>query len=142
MLYHTLFESHMIYCCSVFGGIAKNHTDIIFRIQKHCVRILFGDREGYLKKSRTCARVREYNKQHLGLEYYKKENTKPLFHKNKILAFKNCYSYHTCLEIFKFLKFKVPRQIFEKLGLSKRNNEMLHDQKYDATRQLKFLSIH
>ena len=26
--------------------------------------------------------------------------------------------------------------------LQKRNNEMLHDQKYDARRQLKFLSIH
>ena len=29
----------------------------------------------------------------LGTSYYMKEHTKPLFHKHKILAFKNLYNY-------------------------------------------------
>ena len=35
----------------------------------------------------------------------------------------NIYNYHTCLEILKILKFRLPSQLFDLLNLSQRNNE-------------------
>ena len=50
------------------------------------MRILFGDKEAYLDKFKTACRTRPIETQILGTSYYMKEHTKPLFHKNKILA--------------------------------------------------------
>ena len=49
-LYFSLFESHLKYCLTVYGTASNCHTEKLFRIQKHCVRILFGNREEYLDK--------------------------------------------------------------------------------------------
>ena len=125
MLYHTLFESHMIYCITVFGGIANVYTEKLFRLQKHCMRILFGNRNAYLDKFRTCARAREYGNQILGSKFYMKEHTKPIFHKYGILAFKNCYSYHLCLQMFKLLVTQHPATIFKIIKQSTRNSGTL-----------------
>ena len=54
-LYHTLFESHLAYCISVWGDASSSVTKSIFTSQKHCIRILFGDKDAYLEKFRTCA---------------------------------------------------------------------------------------
>ena len=121
-IYYALFESHMRYCITVFGGASSSHLDKLFRIQKHCLRILFGDFEEYMQKRETCARTREYRKQTLGSDYYCKEHTKPLFHKLEILSFKNIYNYQTCLEMLKILKFRLPIQLYDLLKLSPRNN--------------------
>ena len=42
-LYHSLFESHLIYGISVWG--AQSHTVLyeLFTLQKHCIRTLFGN---------------------------------------------------------------------------------------------------
>ena len=64
-LYYALFESHMNYCLTVYGAASKNSTDKLFRVQKHCLRILFGNREEYLDKFNTCARTREFEAQRL-----------------------------------------------------------------------------
>ena len=40
-LYHTLFESHMTYCISVWGGQSFNTLNRLFVIQKRCIRMLF-----------------------------------------------------------------------------------------------------
>ena len=56
-LYFTLFESHLSYCISVWGGAAQCHLTPIWMSQKHCIRILFGDKEAYLNKFKTCARA-------------------------------------------------------------------------------------
>ena len=61
-LYFALFESHMTYYITVFGHANKKCVQKLFKVQKHCIRILFGDLD---------------------------EHTKPLFHKLGILAFKN-----------------------------------------------------
>ena len=45
-LYHTLYESHLTYGISVWGALSKNRLDPIFKTQKKCIRILFGDQEG------------------------------------------------------------------------------------------------
>ena len=76
-------------------------SEKLFTIQKHCMRILFGDKEAYLDKFKTSCRTRPIETQILGTAYYMKEHTKPLFHKHKILAFKNLYSYQICLETLK-----------------------------------------
>ena len=92
-LYYALFESHLSYCITVFGNVCKTHSEKLFTIQKHCMRILFGDKEAYLDKFKTSCRTSPIETQILGTAYYMKEHTKPLFHKHKILAFKNLYNY-------------------------------------------------
>ncbi len=62
-LYHTLFESHLSYCISVWGGVGPNKMNSIWTAQKHCLRILFGDKEAYLDKFKTCTRERPYASQ-------------------------------------------------------------------------------
>ena len=124
-LYYALFESHLSYCIiTVFGNVCKTHSEKLFTIQKHCMRILFGDKEAYLDKFKTSCRTRPIETQILGTAYYMKEHTKPLFHKHKILAFKNLYKiYQICLETLKRLKSKIPYYLFQLHPLSSRNNQ-------------------
>ena len=124
-LYYALFESHMNYCLTVYGAANKNHTEKLFRVQKHCMRVLFGNREEYLDKFNTCARGREFGRQNLGPEFYCKESSKPIFQNLKILALPNIYNYQTCLEVLKVLKFRQPASLYETYQLSQRNNSTL-----------------
>ena len=124
-IYHALFESHMRYCITVFGGASATHLEKIFRVQKHCVRILFGNYNAYLQKFKTCARTREYGKQILGSDFYCYEHTKPLFNELEILTFQNAYTYQACLEMLKILKFRVPTRLHDEIKLSQRNNGTL-----------------
>ena len=123
-LYFSLFESHMSYGITLFGGIGKTHLEKIFRVQKHCVRLLFGDLDKYLDKFKTCARARPYPKQSLGSEFFCKEHTKPLFNEHCILAFQNIYNYQTCLETLKILKFHTPATLYNNFQFSPRNNSI------------------
>ena len=120
-LYYALFESHMTYCITVFGGVSNTHTDKLFRVQKHCIRILFGDFDAYIQKSETCARARVYGKQILGAEFHCKEHTKPLLKALQMLAFQNLYNYQLCVESLKILKYRLPASLFGLLTLSHRN---------------------
>ena len=127
-VYHALFESHLSYGITVWGGVSKTWMDQVFKIQKHCIRVLFGDLDMYLDKSRTCARVRPYSgrgSQKLGNEYYCKEHTKKLFNLHNVLAVGNLHLYNCCIEIFKIMKFRNPINLFESLHISQRNNSML-----------------
>ena len=45
-LYHTLFESHLSYAISVWGGESLNQIKPLFLTQKKCIRIMFGDNAG------------------------------------------------------------------------------------------------
>ena len=121
-LYHTLFESHMAYCISVWGKAPVKSTDTIFRLQKKCLRILFGDHESFLDKFSTAARTRPFGKQKLGSDFYSREHTKPLMTKYQILTFHNLYKYFAINEIMKILKLKSPYSIHNKVTLSRRNN--------------------
>ena len=42
-LYHALFESHLTYCISVWGGQSFSTLSKLFIIQKRCVRMLFSN---------------------------------------------------------------------------------------------------
>ena len=128
-LYFALFESHLSYCITVFGNANKQYTGKLFVIQKHCIRILFGDYKAYnVSKFKTCARTRPIENQILDKNFYMKEHTKPLFFKSGILTFGNLYNYHMCLEILKILQSKLPACLYEYFNVSSRNtgNLLLH----------------
>ena len=119
-LYHTLFESHLVYCISVWGGCSLYKIARLWLSQKHCVRVLFGDKEAFLDKYRTSARARPYPNQLLGEDFYKREHTKPLFKKHNILALRNLYTYYTTMEVLKILKLRSPIALHSKFNLSQR----------------------
>ena len=119
-IYYTLFESHLTYGITVWGGVKNSKIEPLFKMQKKCIRILFGDKEAYLDKFKTCARTRELSQQHLGADFYRREHTKPLFNSHSIMNVKNLYIYHCANEIFKIIKFRTPISMFELLELSNR----------------------
>ena len=124
-LYYTLFESHLSYCVTVWGGIAPVKLNPLFIVQKRCIRIMFGDKVAYLEKFNTCARCRERGHQILGEEFYCKEHTKPLFNKLKIMTIHNIYSYRCIIELLKILKFRLPISLYQQFQLSKRKDTLL-----------------
>ena len=97
----------------------------LFIAQKKIIRVLFGDREAYHDKFKTCARTRTYGAQKLGEEFFSKEHSKPLFIKNEVLALNNLYFYHTANEAYKIFKFQSPRVLFDEFNFSKRESKGL-----------------
>ena len=87
--------------------------------------MMFGDREAFQDKYKTCARARPYDHQILGSGFYMPEHTKPLFQSNKILSVHNLYSYHCFMETFKILKFRQPRSLYDKYNISERKPTLL-----------------
>ena len=124
MLYHSLFKSHLTYGLTVWGGVAKSKLDPLFKLQKHVLRLLFGDLIAYNDKFKTCARTRSFGNQRLGPSFYCREHTKPLFKYHMLLALPNLYTYHCCYEILKILKFRIPMPLYSSFELSQRNNGM------------------
>ena len=124
-IYHTLFESHLTYGLTVWGGIPENRLKPLFTLQKQCIRILFGDKLAYFDKFSTCTRARPFNNQILGAEFYTKEHTKPLFKEHGILAFQNLYYYHMALTMFKLLESRLPKSLFSCFNLSERKETLL-----------------
>ncbi len=124
-LYHTLFESHLSYGINVWGNAAKHLIDSLFTIQKHCIRIMFGDKEAYLEKFRTCVRTRGPNEQKLGQQFYIKEHTKPLFNKHEIFTVVNLYHHRTISDVFKILKTRTPLSLYSNFSISYRKNTLL-----------------
>ena len=81
-LYYTLFESYITYGITVWGSIPNQILNKLFNAQKKIMIVLFGDREKFLDKFRTCIRARPYPEQNLRTtEFYIKEHSKPLFNK-------------------------------------------------------------
>ena len=124
-LYHTLFESHLTYGISVWGNTSATNIDTLFRLQKRCLRILFGDYENFLDKFCTSARTRIFGSQILDAAFYSREHTKPIFSKNNILTVHNLYTYLTCTEFMKIIKYNTPKSLAKNITLSSRNNRNL-----------------
>ena len=126
-IYYTLFESHLSYCISVWGGVGKNKLNPLFVIQKKCIRILFGDKDKYLNKLKTYnTTISQQNDSQLQVEsFYCKEHTKPLFKSHDIMTVHNLYNYHCFMEIFKILKFRTPISLFSKFQLSQRKPTLI-----------------
>jgi hypothetical protein len=124
-LYHTLFESHMGYGITVWGGISDNKLKNIFTVQKHCMRVMFGDKEAYLNKFKTSARSRGFGSQTLGQEFYEREHTKPLFTQHGIMTVHNLYKYQTITNTYNILKFRTPISLFTCFNISSRKDTLL-----------------
>ena len=107
-LYHTVFESHLCYGITSWGGVPESKLRPLFKIQKRCICILFGNKEKYLNKFKTCCRVRPVEEQILGQEHYEKEHTKPLSNKHNLMTVHNLYVYHCSMDTFKTLKYRIP----------------------------------
>ena len=124
-IYHSLFESHLGFAISVWGGVSRNQLSPLFITQKKCIRMIFGDNECYTNKFMTCARVRTFDNQRLGTDFYRKESTKPLFTKHKVLAIENLYRSRIIMELFKIIKFRTPMSLYSLLNVSNRKSSLL-----------------
>ena len=129
-LYHTLFESDLAYGITVWGGLSHNQLKPIFTTQKMCIRIMFGDKEAYLNKFKTCVRSRSVNEQKLGSEFYTKEHSKPLFNEHAIFVVQNLYYYHSVLSLFKILKSHTPISLYSCFTKSQRKETLLITPQY------------
>ena len=63
------------------------------KAQKKAIWVVFGNKEQFLDKFRTCAKARPYPDPKLGQEFFNKEHTKPLFIANHILTLQNLNFY-------------------------------------------------
>ena len=124
-LYHTLFESHLSYGITVWGGVSNAKLNSVFVAQKYCIRIMFGNKEAYLEKHKTAARVRPFNLQKLGPDFYKLEHTKCLFNSIDLLTIHNLYNYHSLLSISKILKLHTPIALYSLFKRSSRKETLL-----------------
>ena len=119
-LYYTLFESHLTYCISVWGGTTQENISKLWKAQKLCIRTLFGDREAFQDKFMTSCRTRSIDSQQLGQDFFCLEHTKPIFKQQNILSIHNLYTYHCFMECFKILKLRSPISLFKEYSLSTR----------------------
>ena len=61
-LYFSLFQSHLTYGISAWGGACPTKLRKVFSIQKRCVRLLFGTKPTFDHSEfyETCARIRQF----------------------------------------------------------------------------------
>ena len=59
--------------------------------------------------------------QRLDQRYYKKEHTKPIFNRLKIMTIHNLFKYHSINEFYKIIKYRVPYTLFECINTSNRD---------------------
>ena len=125
-IYNSLFKSHISYCISFWGGISQNRLKSLFSIQKRCVRLLFGKELSFdhAEYYQTCARTRTYT-QHNTEKNFQLEHTKPLFNEMNLLSLHHLYIYHTFIDTFKLLKYRIPMSLCVLLKNSPRNTNML-----------------
>ena len=90
------------------------------------MRVIFGDREKFLDKFKTCVRARPITEQKLTSAFYAKENTKPLFKKHKILTAQNLYHYYSSCELFKTFKYFSPLPVYKLFKISMRSHKTLY----------------
>ena len=116
---HTLFESHLTYCISAWGGIPPSKLQKLFSIQKRCMRILFGEKMcfDHVEFYQTCARVRTY-KENMQPKSYVLEHSKFLFNKHNMLTIQNLYNQRLFMETFKILKTHTPISLHSLFNLS------------------------
>ena len=124
-LYHTLFESYLSYGVSVWGSAKPSKLKPVFKAQNKAIRVLFGDREKYIDKFKTCVRARPFSEQKLASAFFIKEHTKPLFNKHKIMNLQNLYFY-SCCDIFNKNEFLNPLPLYDLFNFSERSHRSLY----------------
>ena len=78
-LYHALFNSHLSYGITVWGGVSRNKLEKIFVLQKRCVRTLFGTSDNFNndneKKNNKPSHTRSKQRLPQDLVYYSEINS-------------------------------------------------------------------
>ena len=64
-IYYTLFESHLAYGITAWGDVSDKKLQSLFKVQKRCVRIIFGDKKHTLISSKLAAELDPYDHQKL-----------------------------------------------------------------------------
>ena len=115
-LYFTLFESHLSYCRSVWGGADQCHLTPIWYVWVKKIAS-----ELYLViKRHTWTNLKHVLEldlwavelQALSTSFHEREHTKPIFKLNNILCMYNMYTYHSFMEAFKILKLRLPTTLY------------------------------
>ena len=119
-LYYSLFQSHLVFGISAWGGACSSKLVKVFALQKRCIRLLFGinftfDHSEFYE---TCARVKPFQCLDKTEENFELENTKPIFNENLILTVHNLYTLSILTETFKIKKLLTPSLLNELLPLS------------------------
>ena len=118
-IYRSLFLSHLTYCISAWGGVAKYKLNKLFSIQKRCIRLLFGNKLSFDHSEfyETCARAKTF-KQHKEGKDFSLEHTKPLFNDNELLTIHNLYNKHIFVETYKIMKHHSPISMFSEFNIT------------------------
>ena len=76
-IYHSLFESHLSYGITCWGGAYSSKLESLFRLQKRCIRILFGETPSFDDPEyyQTCARARPESSQYQRENAHTKKNS-------------------------------------------------------------------
>ena len=122
-IYFSLFQSHLAYGISAWGGACPSKLRKVFSLQKRCVRLLFGEKPSFDHSEfyETCARSRPYAakiKEDQKIFELEHEHTKPLFNYNKILTIHHLYTLNTLAEAFKIKKLLTPTIVNKLMPLS------------------------
>ena len=127
-IYHSLFESHLAYGISCWGGCYKSKLCKIFSIQKRCIRILFGETYSFDHPEYyySCARTKTYN-EHMAPKDFELEHTKPLFIKHNLLTVHNLYILRSLTELLKIIKFHSPISLYQFFNFSRNSSFRLQE---------------
>ena len=122
-IYQSLFESHLTYGISCWGGVYYSKLQKLFNIQKRCIRILFGESYSFDHPEyyATCCRTKTYQ-EHVALKNYALEHTKPLFNKHSLLTLHNLHASRSLVELIKILKLHSPYPVYENLQFCPRTH--------------------
>ena len=96
----------------------------IFDIINEIINI-YGNKETYLNKFKTCCRVRPYDHQKLEKAFYEKEPSKPIFNKKFIMTVHNLYVNHCSNETLKIMKYRTPISMFNVFKTSNRKTAQM-----------------
>ena len=92
-IYHSLFESHLSYGISCWGGAYSSKLKSLFLLQKRCIRILFGEIPSFDHPEyyQTCARTRTWIQPFLESSHARKNALLLEFLNNPTIENKNDY---------------------------------------------------
>ena len=117
---------YLTYGISCWGGVYDSKLQKLFKIQKRCIRILFGESYSFDHPEyyAACCRTKTYQ-EHVALKDYALEHTKPLFKKHSLLTLHNLSASRSLVELIKILKLHSPYPVYESLQFCLRTHHFI-----------------